>query len=97
MIIWSKVAKKELANIDYRYQERIKSRLADLGDRSGPRPDVRKLTIPVNHYRLRVGDYRVIFTRQGLTLRGLFIVSVKRRTSTTYLHEENMPYGCSDN
>ena len=28
MLIWSKVAKKELANIDYRYQQRIKSRLA---------------------------------------------------------------------
>lgn len=24
MLIWSKVAKKELANIDYRYQQRIK-------------------------------------------------------------------------
>ena len=41
MLIWSKVAKKELANIDYRYQQRIKSRLADLGDRTAPRPDVR--------------------------------------------------------
>lgn len=97
MLIWSKVAKKELANIDYRYQQRIKSRLADLGDRTVPRPDVRKLSKPENHYRLRVGDYRFIFTRQGLTLSDLFIVSVKRRTSTTYLHEENMPYGCSDN
>lgn len=97
MLIWSKVAKKELANTDYRYQQRIKSRLADLGDRTAPRPDVRKLSKPENHYRLRAGDYRVIFTRQGLTLSDLFIVSVKRRTSTTYLHEENMPYGCSDN
>ncbi len=57
----------------------------------------KELSKPENHYRLRVGDYRVIFTRQGLTLSDLFIVSVKRRTSTTYLHEENMPYGCSDN
>jgi mRNA-degrading endonuclease RelE of RelBE toxin-antitoxin system len=97
MINWSKVAKKELAKIDFRYQERIKGRLADIGDRLAPRPDIRKLSKPENHYRLRVGEYRIIFTRYGPTLRELLIVSVKRRTSTTYLHEENMPYGCSDN
>ncbi|MFX4316405.1 type II toxin-antitoxin system RelE/ParE family toxin, partial [Enterobacter sp. 63] len=26
-----------------------------------------------------------------------YVLAVKRRTSTTYLHEEKAPYGCSAN
>lgn len=54
-IIWSNVAKKELSKIDSRYKKRIETKLAELGDRSAPPPDIRKMTVPDNHYRLRVG------------------------------------------
>lgn len=41
-IVWSKNAKKEFSKIDGRYQRRIKAKLAELGDRSAPRPDIKK-------------------------------------------------------
>lgn len=96
-IIWSTVAKKELSKIDSRYQKRIETKLTQLGDRSAPPPDIRKMTVPDGHYRLRVGEYRVIFTVGGPTHDDCYVLSVKRRTSTTYLHEEHTPYGCATN
>lgn len=90
-IIWSRTAKKQLLNIDWRYREKIKQKLYDIGDASAPPPDLKKLSRPENHYRLRVGDYRIIFTRQE-ERHCCYIVAVKRRTTTTYLHEESMHY-----
>ena len=46
-------------------------------------------------FRLRLGDYRVIYTfgdPQGDTC---YVVAVKRRTTTTYLHEEHTEYDYS--
>ncbi|WP_449551184.1 type II toxin-antitoxin system RelE family toxin [Lelliottia amnigena] len=96
-IIWSNVAKKELSKIDSRYKKRIETKLAELGDRSAPPPDIRKMTVPDNHYRLRVGEYRVIFTFTGQMQDDCYVLSVKRRTSTTYLYEEHAPYACATN
>lgn len=78
-------------------KERILHKFSEFNDRSAPRPDTRKLTISENHYRLRVGNYRIIFTMKGEACDECLVISVKRRTSTTYLHEEIMPYGCSTN
>ena len=96
VITWSRVARRQMESIDCRYRQKIAAKLLPLNDRHAPAPDVKKLTTPKNHYRLRVGDYRIVFT--------VFddddichIVAVKRRTTTTYLHEENAPYGNSAN
>lgn len=95
-VVWSNVAKKELSKIDARYRERIKAKFSDINDRSAPRSDIRKMTTPDNHFRMRVGDYRIIFTMRGEDQDECYIISVKRRTSTNYLHEEIVPYGRSN-
>ena len=76
-IIWSRNAKKQLLAIDNRYRERIKQKLYDIGDIMAPPPDLKKLSGPENHYRLRVGDYRIILTHpEGMR-------SLHRRRSET--------------
>lgn len=96
-IVWSKTAEKQLAKIDPRYRKRIESRLAGLDDNAAPVADIKKLSSPQDHYRLRLGDYRVIYTLANQFSDACYVVSVKRRTTTTYLHEEHTEYGCSDN
>jgi mRNA-degrading endonuclease RelE of RelBE toxin-antitoxin system len=92
-IQWSKSAKKDLMSIDQRYKQRIRMKLECLSDNRAPQLDLQKLTSPADHYRLRVGDYRVIFTHRGEDLKICFVVAVRRRTSKTYtFHEEQMPY-----
>lgn len=41
-IVWSNGAKKAFSRIDERYQRRIEVKLAELDDRSAPRPDIKK-------------------------------------------------------
>ncbi|EMX8931216.1 type II toxin-antitoxin system RelE/ParE family toxin [Enterobacter asburiae] len=94
-IVWSKVAKKSLSRIDSRYRQRIETKLAELDDRSASRPDIIKISVLENHYRLRVGDYRILITLRDDPDNDCYVVDVKRRTSTTYLHEERALYGCS--
>ena len=96
-IVWSKNAKKEFSKIDGRYQRRIKVKLSELDDRSAPRPDIKKISATENHFRLRVGDYRIIYTLRDDPDNHCYVLAVKRRTSTTYLHEEKATYGCSAN
>lgn len=59
MIRYSKQAIKFLAKQDNATRKRIKSALEKL-----PAGDVKKLT-GLPYYRLRVGDFRVLFTRDG--------------------------------
>jgi len=94
-IVWSKAAQRACRRIDTRYQVRIENKLAKLDDRSAPQPDIRKITAAEYLFRLRVGDYRVIFALRGTPDKHCYVIAVKRRTTTTYSHEENRPYGCS--
>lgn len=96
-IVWSKTAEKQFSKIDNRYQKRIKSRLKTMDDDAAPAADIKKLSSSENHYRLRVGDYRVIYTLENQQSQTCRVLSVKRRTTTTYLHEEHTEYDCSDN
>jgi mRNA-degrading endonuclease RelE of RelBE toxin-antitoxin system len=93
--VWSRAAWKQLMKIDSRYRQRVKDKLVDIGDDKAPPPDLKRLLHPEGHFRLRVGDYRVIFEMQGERQDICYIVAVKRRTSATYLHEESATYGCS--
>ncbi|MEB7500551.1 type II toxin-antitoxin system RelE/ParE family toxin [Leclercia pneumoniae] len=95
-IVWSHAARKALLKLDNQTQIRIKAKLAALKDRSAPRPDLRKMASLENHFRLRVGDYRIILTLAHEPENECFIIAVKRRTTTTYLHEESVLYGCSN-
>ncbi|HDR2754959.1 TPA: type II toxin-antitoxin system RelE/ParE family toxin [Enterobacter asburiae] len=96
-IVWSNSAKKAFSRIDERYQRRIEVKLSELDDRSAPRPDIKKISATENHFRLRVGDYRVLITLRDDPDNDCYVLAVKRRTTTTYLHEEKTPYGCSAN
>ncbi|HCH39679.1 plasmid stabilization protein [Leclercia sp. LSNIH6] len=95
-IVWSQAAKKALTKIDSRYRQRIEAKLAQLNDRSAPQPDIKKISGSENRFRLRVGDYRIFIILQDNHHQECIVLDVKRRTTTTYLHEEDMPYGCSD-
>ncbi|EPM0587178.1 type II toxin-antitoxin system RelE family toxin, partial [Klebsiella pneumoniae] len=52
-IVWSKTADKQFSKIDTRYKSRIKSRLEKMDDKASPISDIKKLSSPENHYRLR--------------------------------------------
>ncbi len=72
-----KSAGKEIAALPKRDQRRVMSAIAALAD--APRPDgVRKLTGIEDAYRLRVGDYRIVYqiASQVLTV---FVVRVGHR------------------
>lgn len=94
-ITWSRTALRDLARLEHRPQVRIKEKLNAITDKNAPRPDIKKLSMPGNYYRLRAGEYRVIFSLQGEAQRVCNIEAVKRRTTTTYLHEEAVPYECT--
>lgn len=70
---WRPNAEKELAKLDKPVRARIVRRVEALAN--DPRPSgVLKLTGPDNLWRIRIGDYRVIYTIQDDRL----IVSVVR-------------------
>ena len=48
-------------------------------------------------FKVRVGDYRIVYTLRDEPDNHCYVLAVKRRTSTTYLHEEKATYGCSAN
>lgn len=83
-VIWSQRALKQLSHIDSRYRSRIVSKTAQLAAFPPVVLDVKKLQEIENHYRLRCGDYRVIFSLQSGTPVVLVIQQVKRRVSRTY-------------
>lgn len=92
-ILWSKTARRHFLRIEKRDRLRIIAKLEMLGDISAPSLDIEKLRVPDELYRLRVGDYRVIFTRTGENNEACYIADVRRRTSKTYVfHEEPARY-----
>jgi mRNA interferase RelE/StbE len=60
-ILISKKALKELKNVPERERKSIKDRISKLAFFPLIRLDVKKLKGQQNVYRLRVGDYRVVF------------------------------------
>jgi mRNA-degrading endonuclease RelE of RelBE toxin-antitoxin system len=95
-IVWSRCKERVFQN-RWPISAKHQVKLAELDDRSAPRPDIKKISATENHFRLRVGDYRILITLRDDPDNHCYVLAVKRRTSTTYLHEENAPYGCSAN
>lgn len=66
-VIIKKSAIKELENISKTFRLKIIEKIDDLA--TDPRPQgVRKLENSLNSYRIRVGNYRVIYTIQDQNL-----------------------------
>ena len=60
-IVFARSARKELENLEDRLAIRILNRIEKLG--AEPRPGgVRKLRGSTNLWRLRVGDYRIVYS-----------------------------------
>jgi mRNA interferase RelE/StbE len=72
-VLVSQTAAKELKALEQNLQSRIKEKMMELtedpSNRSG-RLDVKKLSVTKrNYYRLRVGDYRIIFFTEGVSIK----------------------------
>ncbi|TDB56158.1 type II toxin-antitoxin system RelE family toxin [Photorhabdus luminescens] len=83
-VIWSKAAIKQLTRIDTRYQKTIKQKVSSLTDFPLVGLDIRKLSGFNNRYRLRVGDYRVLFELLDGEPNILEIQEIRRRQTKTY-------------
>ncbi|MDE1476320.1 type II toxin-antitoxin system RelE/ParE family toxin [Xenorhabdus bovienii] len=83
-VIWSKAATKQLIRIDTRYQKAIKNKVSLLTGFPLVDLDIKKLTGTEVRYRLRVGDYRILFELSGKEPKILEVQEVKRRQTNTY-------------
>ncbi|AFF24649.1 type II toxin-antitoxin system RelE/ParE family toxin [Pasteurella multocida] len=83
-ISWTKKAIKQLLSIDQRYVKSIREKVNALNTFPDVKLDLKKMSGKDNQYRLRVGDYRVLFEVIDGEPRIINIQTVKRRTSTTY-------------
>jgi mRNA interferase RelE/StbE len=59
-IEWSQKAQKDVAALQPQLKRRIQAKLVELAQ-DKPNVDVKKLRGYVSRYRLRVGDYRILF------------------------------------
>lgn len=83
-IVWSRRAEKQLDSIDVRYRRKIFDKVDQLAGFPSVNLDIKKMKDGDNEYRMRVGDYRVLFQVIDGVPTVIKIVTVKRRTSTTY-------------
>ncbi|WP_406642307.1 type II toxin-antitoxin system RelE family toxin [Pectobacterium brasiliense] len=83
-VSWSKRALKQLGTIDTRYRKRVKEKVGELSTFPDVNLDLKKLESSGKQYRLRVGDYRIIFELINDIPQVCEILEVKRRTTTTY-------------
>lgn len=84
-IEWTRPGLKDLKKLQRKEQNAVIDKLDELAQEPPPpNLDVKKLTDRDGEYRLRVGDYRVIYTVIGGTPQVLRIQRVLRRTSQTY-------------
>lgn len=83
-VVWSKRASKHLLKIDRRYQKTIYQKIGELVAFPLVTLDIKKLQGSVNYYRLRIGDYRVLFELIDGEPVVLEIKEVARRTTSTY-------------
>lgn len=84
-IEWTRPGLKDLKKLQRKEQNAVIDKLDELAQEPPPpNLDVRKLTDRGDEYRLRVGNYRVIYTVIDGTPQVLRIQRVLRRTSQTY-------------
>lgn len=84
VIQWTKTALKQLAQIDSRYRKAIKDKVQALETFPDTRLDLKKLKGYESEWRLRVGNYRVLFEVIDDTPRIISIQAIKRRNEQTY-------------
>jgi len=83
-VTWTKKALKQLTSIDNRYRKTISEKVGQLKTFPSVTLDIKKLQASDSQYRMRVGNYRIIFEITDGEPVICTIQEVKRRTSTTY-------------
>lgn len=83
-IEWSQKAGRQLMKIDKRYTKAIIEKVARLADFPQVALDIKKMHGSENQYRLRVGDYRVLFEVLDGVPKIINIQQISRRTTQTY-------------
>lgn len=77
-----KSANKDLKKLDKQTHQRIGKEL-ELLSLESPTCDVKKLKTRANTWRLRIGDYRVIFQRNK-DRATILVLEIARRSKSTY-------------
>jgi mRNA interferase RelE/StbE len=88
-IIFSALAQKELEKIPQKIQIQILKRIKNLA--SNPRPYGYKKLINYPGYRIRHGDYRIIYTIRDKEL-VVWIVKIEKREEVYLAREEKTEY-----
>lgn len=83
-VIWKKKAVKQLRKIDTRYQATIVTKITMLSDFPLVELDIVKLSGCDDSYRLRVGDYRILFDRIDGEPVIISIEAILKRDDKTY-------------
>ncbi len=79
---FSKKARKDFNALDRKLQKKIRSSL-DLLAQQSPSCDVGKLQGVDNVWRLKLGNWRAIFTKEHEVF-NILVIEIVRRTTTTY-------------
>ena len=79
----SQKASRQLMKIDRRYIKTIIGKVAELADFPQVALDIKKMH-GSNQYRLRVGDYRVLFEMLNSVPKIITIQQIARRSERTY-------------
>ncbi|MBF0199516.1 MAG: type II toxin-antitoxin system RelE/ParE family toxin [Planctomycetes bacterium] len=79
-INWTRKAAKQLRKIPSNYQKRIVTAVSELVNFPNCKGDIKKL-VNRDGYRLRLGNYRIIFDDIGTIIE---IQEVKKRDNRTY-------------
>ncbi|AWK13541.1 type II toxin-antitoxin system RelE/ParE family toxin [Candidatus Fukatsuia symbiotica] len=83
-INWLRRASKQLVMIDPRYRKAISEKVSKLTTFPTTELDIKKLRTTDNQYRIRVGNYRIIFEVTDGEPVICTIQQIKRRASKTY-------------
>lgn len=81
-IEWAQKAKRELSKIDQRYRQPILEKVKQLADFPKVHLDIKHLN--GSKYRLRHGDYRILFEVEDGIAKIIKIQTVRRRNNRTY-------------
>lgn len=83
-IVWTNKAAKHLLKIDQRYYAQIKEKVLELAEFPDVHLDIKKLKGSVDEWRLRVGNYRILFKIIAGVPTIIEINAIKRRSERTY-------------
>jgi hypothetical protein len=99
MIVFGQKRRKTARRNRFPLSGENQEKLRTMDDKNAPAPDIKNSSS--RDPKIIIDCVSVIIESSSHSLRGYaescYVVAVKRRTSTTYLHEEATPYGSATN